>query len=180
MPSRALLAATFLALSSCLGNDKLDSKKVRAQMEEHRLFRITDSQLLTAAQVVGARTVRLLDSTLAAQKATPAALSPADIENIETLAKETFTHIELIRFDSYKSVWELGPKEQEVLSALAYSHKAGQLVSENVQKLPDRTFQYVVGVPAAAQPVNQFGIWHIIISTKAAALQAQKGMKGML
>ena len=194
---KTLLAFFLLTLVAC-NETPVDSKRVKQEMAERKVFHITDDELLQAAQKVGVRETAKLDSILESaledggRETCVAILKPYQ----QQLEKRTGIRAQRVAFGR-EETYAGSPKEKEVLAALAYYYANGKPIPENVQKLEgNRNFQYVRGQAVTTTAClrchqqrlgkmnmlvqnRQPGMWVLYIPTKPAALQASVGKNGM-
>jgi hypothetical protein len=167
---------------------RVDTKGIKQEMEARTVYHIDDNQLAQGAQNVGDRLAGRLDSAMGAglrhDASWPASIGPV----IERYAAPLGIEVRVLPFDSIQA-FKASPKERQVLDALLYTHRQGQPVPANIQKLEDKSFQYIqpTGLPifgtdkaAILHPDSLIpAIYHIRIPSRPAALEASKSLKGM-
>lgn len=180
-------------LPACHDMARVDSKGIKQEMEARTVYHINDNQLAQGATAVGERLVRRLDSAIAAGRAADAGWQSSIVPVLEQYAAPYRIEVRVLLFDSIQA-FKASPKERQVLDAMLYTFHQGQPVPENIQKLEDKSFQYIhpVTLPDVSMVAHAPGqpapagrgegtpaIYHLRIPSRPAALEASKGLKGM-
>lgn len=190
MRGRTILYSLFSILwplAGCHDIARVDSKGIQKEMEERTVYHINDTELLQGAQRVGDRITTRIDSAILEAVGGSTQASVDFIVARDAAPYKIEVH--MLPFDALAG-FKATAKEREVLDALAYTHQQGQAVTPNIQKLEDKSFQYIRPIApfaANATPAHplpdpnsaQTGIYYLRIPTRPAALEASKGKKGM-
>lgn len=149
----ALLASLFLSfLFSCNPERLQHSDKLKQQMADMKIKRVTDADLSEAVNSWGEQIV-----TIAQQEATAkiaSATDPAgvcslrDLPKTQALAKRYGMTISLLGAADVQNP-KLSKKERDVLDAYAYNAEKSLPQTSNIQRIADTLFVYNDAVPTA-------------------------------
>lgn len=174
-----ILLTISLSIAACNSKRLENTKELSREIKASQIKRVTNTQLIYAADEWGKKISQITEKTLAnelakhPEKAGELCKNPGQIPVIAALQKEYGVHIELLGPEDLQNP-TLDPKEKELFEAYLYSAKNKTSASDNVQQLSETLLVYNAPV-SIEHPVCkicmtgkdlQFALWRLVFEKK--------------
>lgn len=173
---KLIFLLSSLSLASCSNMERLDTSKVKGEMENFKIKRVTPVQINEQVERMGSKISEAItkDFEKEMKGAKQARIEElCQLKNIKLIDSLTSTYkldIRLLGQPDIGSNVSLFAKEKEVLEAYAFDAQNKKPLSNNIQKIGDSLFVYTAPMPASNgvgkmcySDDSGFALWSIVL-----------------